>query len=251
MKGINAYQTFGLSSQWLDEYFVDPQKWWKANSLGPRQFEAMQVWLDHAGITDRARKDLTPLGAKLREFGSRNPLTWYAIWVNLAEKSVIVNWYVRNAEWHRPYTKRDLVESIGDDLSERTRDNAIASLVRLIDESPLGHEIGIGRVDRAGRVVTAITRLKPRELPNTALLYCLYRYAERADRYGLSVHELLEDREGALAQLFGINEDALTRSLRSIASLHSEILHIDVVRDLDSVYLEPSTSSVEALFLER
>lgn len=248
MKGVNTYQTFGMSSEWLAEYFRDPEGWWYSNPRGPRQFDAMKVWLQQAGIVDARQTRITQLGRALLERGVADWLSWAVIWTNLAQNSVLVKWYVHSVPFGRPYTKRDLAELMGDSLAERTRVNAITSLIRLLRETPLGEEMGLGRVvsapDDKGWV---IVKEGTRGLPQLAYLYTLYRYAEQTGRYSFSVEELVTSTCGGPFALFGVTRDEFVASLRGLCARWGDWIRVELVRDLDNIYLDRGRSSLEAL----
>ena len=248
MKGVNTYQTFGMSSEWLGEYFRDPDGWWHSNPRGPRQFEAMKVWLQQAEIVDGRQTRITALGKKLLERGVRDWLCWAVIWTNLAQNSVLVKWYVQSVPVGRPHTKRDLVDLMGDSLAERTRVNAVRSLIRLLRETPLGEEMGLGRiVATAGDKALAIVKEGTRGLPQLAYLYSLYRYAEQTGRYSFSLEELATSSCRGPFALFGVTRDEFVSNLRGLTAGWSEWIRAELVRDLDNIYLDRGHSSLEVL----
>lgn len=248
MKGVNAYQTFGMAEEWLDEFFLDPESWWRTNSRGPRQFEAMRVWLKHADIVSGKGNCLTDVGKALQRLGSSSPLVWAAIWANLARNSALVRWYVLNVPFGVSWTKPELVELMGETLPLRTRNNALTSLVRLLTETPLGDELGLGRPVshvRSGRsfLKAGVNQVDPR-----AVLYSLFRYAEQIGRYDLTLEELFASSQGeGPAALFGISRDLMIRMLRGLSTTHGAWIRVDLVRDLDSIYLESSKRAADAL----
>jgi len=249
MKGVNAYQTFGMSREWLAEFFQNPDTWWRCNSRGPRQFEAMRVWLRHAEIVDRKQNAITNVGRSLQLLGPDSRLAWAAMWTNLARNSALVRWYVHAVPFGREWSKADLVETMDNSLSLRTRQNAITSLVRLLVESPLGDELGLGRLQPAAATSRQYAKSGASDVPPLALLYCVYRYAERVNRYDLSVAELLADAQEGPSALFGVGEQALVRALRGLSSVHSTWIRAELVRDLDNIYLERTRGSAEVLAL--
>ncbi|MGB9903612.1 MAG: phosphoadenosine phosphosulfate reductase, partial [Desulfotomaculales bacterium] len=86
-------------------------------------------------------------------------------------------------------------------------------------------------------------------VPALAVLYALYRYAERIDRYGLSLSELLNGALEGPHTLFGLSRDQLAGMLRAISSRWERWLSVELVKDLDNIYLDKSRSSIEVLEL--
>lgn len=248
LKGLNRYQHFGMRKPWLEEYFRDPENWWHKNTLGPRQFEAMRVWLREAEIV--AGNKITPLGERLREWGTENLLTWAVIWTNLARNSTLVGWYVHNIPWGSSYSKKELVGLLDESLAQSSRENAITALIELLKHTPLGKELGLGEVEIKGRQTGAVNKRGWEHVPALAVLYALYRYAERIGRHGFSLSELLNGAPEGPYMLFGVSQDRLAGMLRAISSHWERWLSVELIKDLDNIYLDSSRSSIEVLKLD-
>ena len=72
MKGMNAYQHFGLRQPWIEHFMADGVNCFGQGVLGNRQYDALKVWLRDAGIIE-SNKDktisVTSLGEKLIQRG--------------------------------------------------------------------------------------------------------------------------------------------------------------------------------------
>jgi len=246
MKGINRYQHFGVRKEWLEEFFRNPAEWWRNNRLGNRQFDAMRIWLREAEVIDR--NELTPLGKKLVTLGSESHLTWYIIWTNLARNSALVAWYLGNVEWGSELTKNDLVSLMGGNLTETTRRNGITSLVGLLRDTPLGNKLGLGMVRKnKGREVHIHKIGKGVETDPIAVLYGLYRYAERINRYDLSLGELYKNAGEGPYFLFGVEQEDLRQILTGLSSRFPRYMSVEFVKDLDNIYVFREHSPLEVL----
>jgi len=247
VKGLNRYQQFGMRKVWLDSYLADPDNWWHKNELGNRQFEAMRVWLREAEIV--RCNEITLLGARLRAIGTQNPLTWAVIWTNLVRNSVLVRWYVEHVPWGTSHTRHSLVEAMGDTLARRSRENAVDALVDLLKGTPLGAELGLGEIYLKGRQVAVICKRGWERVHPLAVLYVLYRYAERQQRYDLSVRELCDEPTESPYALFGIGNEQLIPLLRGLSSRWGSWITVELVRDLDNIFLDKNRRSEEVLDL--
>lgn len=246
MKGINRYQHFGVRKEWLEEYLRNPAEWWRGNSLGNRQFDAMRIWLKEAEVI--TNNELTLLGKKLVALGSESDLTWYIIWANLARNSALLAWYLGNVEWGSELTKNDLVSLMGGGLTETTRKNGITSLVGLLRDTPLGNKLGLGVIRKDGGREVYIQKIgKGIETDPVAVLYGLYRYAERIDRYDLSLGELYQNAEEGPYYLFGVQQEDLRQILTGLASRFPEYLSVEFVKDLDNIFIFREHSALEVL----
>lgn len=247
VKRLNTYQQFGMRKQWLAEYLKDPEGWWTAHTLGNRQFEAMRVWLREAGLVESHQ--VTRLGERLRQLGADHPLTWGVIWTNLAHNSALVHWYVHQVGWGTTWTKQGLVELLPDDYGRRTRENAVDALVELFRHSPLGEQLGLGQVEIKGRVVKTVTKRGWAEPHPLALLYSLYRLAEKLGRYSFTMGEFFEEKLEGPFLLFGTDRDLLTRVLRGLSLSWPDWIRVEVILDLDNIYLNDQRHSDEVLDL--
>ena len=55
MKGMNAYQHFGLRQPWIEHFMADGVNCFGQGVLGNRQYDALKVWLRDAGIIEPFR----------------------------------------------------------------------------------------------------------------------------------------------------------------------------------------------------
>lgn len=251
LKGMNRYQTFGLRKDWLASFFSKDNEFWVSGNLGNRQYDAMRVWLCEAGITSNNK--ITLLGLKMKKVGFQS-LTWAAIWTNLAYHSTIVRWYVTKVPVGAVNTKDDLIAQLGEEYSRKTRKNAIDALVGLFRYTPLGNDLGFGVLEMAGNNVKSIEKAGWSEPDALAVIYALYRYAEKMDgHYRFTMSELENRREEIVGidpmTLFGTNRQQIERILRGLAETYPELIKVDFMRDLDSIYLNRDKRSEDVFDL--
>jgi phosphoadenosine phosphosulfate reductase len=236
---LKTYQHFGMRKKWLDEFFSDPEGWWRENSLGPCQFDAMKAWLADGELS--VANKISELGKALSRLGGTDsPLTWFVIWCNLARNSSLINWYVTQVPWHRSYSREELVELLPERLSRSTRENGVRALIGLLRDTPLGSDLGMGRVEGDGSGTKAVIKEGARQAPALAILYSLYRYAESQGRYNLSLAELSSGAPEGPVAVFGVRPEQLQKHLRGLSSQYSDWIKVELVRDLDNIFLEPS-----------
>lgn len=247
MKGLDRYRGFGIRKQWLVDYLKNPQDWWTSDVLGKDQFKAMRVWLREGGLIENHQ--LIPLGERIRRLGADHLLTWAVIWTNLAYNSALVQWYVHHIPWRAIQTKQELIELLPSDLSRRTRENAVKALVGLFRHTPLGEEMELGRVKMKGGTVDTVTKRGWAGLHPLALLYSLYRLAENVGRHSFTIREFYEERLEGPFLLFGTGRDQLTRQLQGLSLTWPDWIRVEVIFDLDNVYLNERRKSYEVLDL--
>lgn len=255
-RSLPSYQTFGLRQYWLDEFCRYPQSWISRllSSLGNRQFESLVLWLRHAELIVRKNNsfEITPLGQKIMRLGPNNHLTWAIIWTNLARNSPLVDWYVSSLPWGVAIDNKQMVEKMGELFAqrERTRSNSIKALYSLLSNTPLGEELGFGKKITNQKKDMSILKSGWSKPNPIAILYALYRYAERYKRYELTVHELYENVSEGPYALFGVDKEILQGLLKGLSLRSNELIKINIIRDLDNIFLNSKLKAVEVLDFE-
>ncbi len=258
MSNLRRYNNFGARKEWLESFFSDPKNWWKTkgDGLGPIQFEAMKVWLLDAEIikSDRGCQELTELGKLLMKIGADDLFTWAVIWTNLARNSGIINWYVDNFQWGLSYTRSEMIDNMDESLSKSSKENGFADLRGMMVYTPFGEKsLGFGIPIKKGRSVIGIEKrgiLVDCQNIHLSTLYSLYRYAERLNKYNLTVLELYKESalEGPF-KLFGIPKYILEEIENTLLNQKTEKHYIqyDVIKD--EITLDHKISSIDILKL--
>ena len=242
MRGLDRYKGFGLREEWLKEFFKDPQGVWKGDALGNRQKEALLAWLREAEIIDKNR-DLTPTGRLLKTMEGEDMATWWVVMVNLARNSPVVRWFLSNVGWGETLTKRQLVDRLGDAMRERTKENAVGALMGLFEKTPLSQVASVSR--EKGRRI--IYKRGVKSLPSQIVLYSLYRFAEAGNRYHFELKELYETPQEGPYMIFGLPPEELRKQLRGLAEMYPDFITVELLRDLENIYLSPDKTSLEVL----
>ncbi|RJX19217.1 MAG: phosphoadenosine phosphosulfate reductase [Ammonifex sp.] len=253
-KTLHAYEHFGMRKEWLTDFFLSLKDWVSRNSLGSRQFDAMAMWLKHAELTTGNLKSvvITDIGKKLAQLGIDSVITWAVIWTNLVRNSTPVQWYVTAVPWGATMTKAEWVAKIGESYpqSESTRKNAMTALFGLLTKTPLGNELGLGVESAPGKRTGGALYKKGWQKPEpVAILYSLYRYAEKTGRYDLTVHELYEGADEGPYTLFGVSQDTLKGILKGLSARGDGLIRTSIVRDLDNIFLDNTRKTIEVLDL--
>ena len=260
--GMNRYTTLGLRESFLEHFFELGNDCWQSKELGNLQYASLKVWLKEAEIieinpqTDKNGR-ITALGDKLRTLGVYNPFTWAVIWTNLAYNSSLIKWYLLCVDSNATYEKGDLVFLIGDDYSERQRENAVSSLCETLGKSPIGNTLEMGIPIPTGN--TYKYNKKGWSTPDgAAILYTLYRYAEKlGGHYDTTLTELKRIRNNRPENFVGmdpvtvyaLNEENFKDILRQLANEYPEFIKIAFVADLDNITLNKNKTSLDVVDL--
>nr|DAJ08917.1 MAG TPA: phosphoadenosine-phosphosulfate reductase [Caudoviricetes sp.] len=255
--GINRYNDgMGLRENWLKKYFSTYETFFNDDShgLNPRyQIPPFINWVREARILNAEDKNISEAGKLLCEHFEEDPnAVWEIIFINLTENSEIAKWYFSEVEYGRNYTKQELEIMIQDsypDLKDRTLKNPLNSLLNTFKESPLGSDVPVGVPTKIGGK-PGIIRNAHNDLSLVATAYSLYRYAESAGRYSLTVSEFYnpEQKEGIVRQ-FGIERDAFEQNLRSLEADSNHVLRSELKMGLDNIILREDLTSDDILRL--
>ena len=262
LKGMNRYQHFGLRGAWLEHFFELGNDCWSSKEYGNRQYDALKVYLKESeliesGTSSEKNGQITPLGEKLMEIGPFHPFTWAVIWTNLAYNSTLVKWYLLNVPTEETYEKAELIDLIDDMYSESTRSNAITSLAETFINSPIGATLEMGVPIPSGNSYR-FTKKGWSTPDGTAIIYALYRYAEKlGGHYSMTLKELKAIRDNRPddfigmdpVTIFALDDASFKDMLRQLANEYPDFIKIAFVADLDNVTLNREKSSLDVVDL--
>lgn len=253
-----SYKHFGIRKLWLQEFFKAPENWLKGeNSCGPVQFEAMKKWLIDAEFIAKEKRGyrVTEISNLLSPLGVDSPFVWGVLWVNLAKNSSLVSWYVFELQWGKYYSREQILELMGSNLSFATRKNALQSLIEIFKHTPLGSEFGLGVLDERKSKAIGIEKVGVKEERINSdflavVLYSLYKLKESVGGNYLSLQRLYDDRVLSPAHLFGLESQLLRKILRSLQeSFSKSIIAVDLAADIDNIVLSSDLSVTEVIKL--
>ncbi len=251
--GIDKYSTFGMRREWVGSFLDNPESWFVNNALGPKQKDAMVNWLKDAELIDNKTKKYTKLCTSLQEIYLKNELlVWAVLWVNLYYNSNIVKWYILNTEWHREYSKNELLEMVKashSNLSEGTVNNPLSALINMFDKTHLGNELKLGLIKVQGNK-RYLYKMGTDDIHPTAIAYSLYRYAQGKSRYAMTVSEfyIAEQKEGPY-RFWGISKERLENILRYLQENKNGIVRVDLSKGLDNIHLREDLKYTDVLEL--
>lgn len=244
---VQGYKTFGMREVWLSEYFADPEAFWEDNSLGTAQEESFRAWLKDAEITD-AKNIITPFGKYIKEIYQDDMyLAWELLLVNLARNSYIVNWFCYNIPVGHPYNKKSIIDMVteeGTSAATKTIDNAVAALIQLFKNTPIGEDFKFFESFSS----TMNVRGSYDMVNEKTIAYALYRFAEEQGTKTLRVSELYSaDYKDSPVKIFGISKQAFMRSLHTLNSTSNRVLIAELNLGLDHITLRDDLDPLSAV----
>lgn len=245
-KGINRYQGFGLDKDWINKH-LSGNDWKNDGSLGNCKVQSFKSWLMDAGLYDNDNSELCELF--IQHSDVNDLFMWSVIWNNLAENAPLISWYTLYVP-RGAYSKNDLKNLLAkyreEEISNRTDTNAIASLTRTFTESPIGEALGQGVEIKKGRE-KIYNKVGAEDIPDMAVLYSVYRYAERNNRRRLVASEFIKNKEVSPHTAFCMDYAAIKNALTRVAAKYPDLLYLEFSGNLDNIILSDSCSSLDVV----
>jgi len=249
--GIDKYSSFGLREKWLKSFLENCNNWFEIdNQLGTKQVPAMINWLRDAELLKEKEKQPTMLCTLL--VGKKLDLDkiWEIIATNLYYNSMIFNWFFNNNKWGMRLDKKELLELLKNDfpnLSEGTLNNPLTAMFNTFEQANSEFLNNIATIEKKGNK-RIIHKKGTNEINNISLLYSLYRYAEKTNRYSFTVSELyLDNINGGPYKVYGISKSSFENKLRGLQATSKGLIDIAIVADLDTINLNKDFSAFDAL----
>jgi hypothetical protein len=221
--------------------------------IGTVQVEALAAWLRLAALISRTRSTLalSAFGRIVHRFdGSLTlPVTWWAIHVNLAREYSA--WYALTRLPNQFATLADIegqLASIAPGTSSSTLKNARVSVVRTLDDTPLGQQLGLFRLEGDGKKVTGLTKLPVRhgQAPMAAVGYAILDWARREKLSSVGLTSLAApDGPGPILHM---SEGVLERYLIDLdGAYRGRVLTYSRTADLNEAYFRPGVTPLQVL----
>lgn len=244
---IQGYKTFGLRSEWIDEFLLDPLNYWKENTLPTPQLDGFKAWLKHAEIID-LKNNLTKFGELIKSiYVDDVDLTWELILVNLSYNSYIINWFANNIKCGQVYDGKSLKEMIAEQeasASPSTISNAVQAFLQTVNMSPIGDVLCYGISESKKEM----KRIEYVNVSPISVAYALYKYAEERDVRSLRVSDFYEDScNNGPFKVFGISRPVFQKALKTLNSNTNRVLVAELNMGLDSISLRDDLNSLSVL----
>lgn len=251
VKNPDRYRNFGLRQSFYSHLTDNGLDCFGMTVLGKDQYKSLRYWMGDANILKREEKnnkeqilvELTPLGEKLLPMGSYNPFVWAILWANLAYDSIVVRCFCLKIGAGEMFQKDDLIEWLDRDISEKSRGQAVNSLLSTFRDSPIGSALGQGIVVDKSYFRAGWDYPDP-----VALLYSLYLYAERTGHKSFTFSELVNSRNvenaGGVSphDIYGIDAKAFKEQVQGLAVQYPKYIRVSFVANLDNIVLEDFAS---------
>lgn len=251
VKNPDRYRNFGLRHTFYSHLTDNGLDCFNMTVLGKDQYKSLRYWMGDANILKKEEKngkeqiliEFTPLGEKLIPMGAYNPFVWAILWANLAYDSIVVRCFCLNISVGELFQKDDLIDCLDHDISEKSRGQAVNSLLSTFRDSQIGTALQQGI-----QVEKSYLRVGWDYPDAVALLYALYLYAERTGHRRFTFSELVnsrnvENRVGISPHdIYGIDTKAFKEQVQGLAVTFPKYIRVAFVANLDNIILEDYSS---------
>ena len=246
LTGISGYGTFGLREEWLTEYLLNKDDFWKDNTLGNKQVDSMKAWLKDAGIIDSSYR-ITPFGEYIADIKDDFPDSiWEIIWINLSYKSPLIKWFNENAPVEAIYSKAIFKAIYESQYQEglTTFAYSLDALFNFLASSPIGTDFN-QKID--------LSKLEAKrggynDITDCGVLYSLYKYAQSQDVYTFRVSDLYSQAATiGLKSEFGTSRQSFEKMLHSLNSNSKGMVIAELNMGLDHIILKNNLDPFDAL----
>lgn len=254
MSGINKYNHFGLREDWIaalidlrDNFFP----WHESHPLGNKMVQSASAWFQQAMLIEPKTRKMAALSKVFVENGVENSVGWELVWMSLANKAILIKWFVTETDIDRPYSVDQLLDKLSDNypsLGTSTKKDGITSLKESISRSPLGGDSGVAICEFSGKIFKSITR-KAKDVHPLTILYGLYLIAELSERNSFTVRELLTaDVDSIFVSpmvAFGIAPDTFKRQCEGLRTRYPDYISTTFTHGNDGLDVYPEKHTLE------
>jgi len=248
LKGINAYNNFGLRTEFVSVYLVERSAFDQTVQLNrAKQVPAAKAWFRQALLMDVKTTAPTRLIDAVEKRGVEDPLVWDCIWMGLCNYAPAVKWLVSTLKMDVSYKDAELFDMLGKDIRDVTKKGGMQALKNMLASTPLGTgENSVCVLTKKGKQTIGFTR-RSRFVDPLVILYGLYVMAEKSGRGVFTVRQMMEAAfEGEFVSpvaAFGIPPDEFKKQCMGLAAVHPDFILCSFTLGLDEVRVFPETKN--------
>lgn len=250
MKSLNSFADHAPKPEWLHSFFELKDSFFSEHSLGPMMYDMFRRFLRDASLNEK--NHFTPFAELISEIGWETDTAQGLILINLVAENPQIEWYVKNLDVGKTYTRNIVEESLmALDVKPKDARSITKSYKRLV-ETPLGTNLRWGFVTEENDLV----RTKCSISDSRVVLYGLFKFAEKCNDYKeFTLATLLNDsidRDGiSPTRIFGLDREDMVPMLLGLSAKHPEFIAASFTHDLEKITLAEDKSSQDVLDLFR
>ena len=252
MRGLNTFSNHAPKSDWLKDFFYNPNDFFEENTLGTEQIRRFKVFLIDSELIEKKTLKSTEFTELVKKIGWNTATAWGLILVNLTYNNLQMRWYVENLPINAGM-QRALVETKLSDVGvSKGNILSIINAFKRLCEIPLGTELNFGTTSGEKNIST-LKRTKAKIDDGRVILYALYKFAEATDGwYQFNLSRLMSDTDSAgvsPAKIFGIDREEMQQFLNGLSANYPDFISATFTHDLEKISLVPEKTSQDVLKL--
>jgi ferredoxin len=240
LKGINAYNNFGLRTEFVSVYLAEHEEFDQTAKLNrAKQVPAAKAWFRQGLLMDAKTTVPTKLLNVFEKRGVEDPLAWDCVWMGLCNYAPAVKWLVSTLKMDVSYTETELLELLGNDIRDVTKKGGMQALKNMLVSTPFGTgENSVCELLKKGKLTVGLTR-RSRLVDPLVVLYGLYVMAEKSGRAAFTVRQMMvAEFDGEVVSplaAFGIPPDEFKKQCMGLAAVHPDFIACSFTLGLDEV----------------
>lgn len=259
LKGINAYNNFGLRTEFVSVYLAERGEFDQTAQLNRvKQVPAAKAWFRQGLLMNAKTTTPTKLLDVFEKRGVENSLAWDCVWMGLCNYAPVVKWLVCTLKMDVSYTDADLFNNLGNDIKDVTKKGGLQALKNMLISTPFGtEENSVCALLKKGKHTVGLTR-RSRSVDQLVVLYGLYVITEKAGRGAFTIRQMMAaEFDGEFVSpmvAFGITPDEFKKQCMGLAAVYPDLIACSFTLGLDEVRVFPETKrrdDVVALILEK
>lgn len=259
LKGINAYNNFGLRTDFVSVYLAEREAFDQTAQLNrAKQVPAAKAWF-RQGLLMHAKTTIpTKLLGVFDKRGLEDRFAWDCVWMGLCNYAPMVKWLVCTLKLNVFYTDAELFDMLGNGIKDVTKRGGMQALKNMLVSTPFGtDENSVCKLTKKGKNTIGLAR-RSRSVDSLVILYGLYVMAEKSGRGTFTVRQMMTaDFDGEVVSplaAFGIAPDEFKKQCMGLAALYPDYIGCSFTLGLDEVRVFPETKcrdDVVALIIEK
>jgi 3'-phosphoadenosine 5'-phosphosulfate sulfotransferase (PAPS reductase)/FAD synthetase/ferredoxin len=248
LKGINAYNNFGLRTEFVSVYLAERTEFDQTAQLNrAKQVPAAKAWFRQGLLMAAKTTAPTKLLDVFEKRGVEDLLAWDCVWMGLCNYAPVVKWLACTLKMDVPYTDADLLEMLGNDIRDVTKKGGMQALKNMLVSTPFGAgENSVCELTKKGKLTIGFIR-RSRAVDPLVVLYGLYVMAEKSGRDAFTVRQMMATEfDGEVVSplaAFGIPPDEFKKQCMGLAAVHPDFISCSFTLGLDEVRLFPETKN--------
>ena len=150
-QGLNTFSDHAPKTEWLKNFFDNPESFLEENTLGTVQNTKFKRFLYDSEFVDRKNKNATEFTQLIKKIGWNTATAWGLILVKLVYNNPQIRWYVENLPLNEGISREVVESKLAEIDVSRGNISSIVKAFKRLCEIPLGTELHFGTTTSEGR----------------------------------------------------------------------------------------------------